>query len=470
MADISINLTETPVQIDLELTSVAGSFPQSQIDHTVILNRGANSHDVIDTHITDTDARLDDLEAILEVDVTSISDFPTPVSGVITLNIANRIYMIRGAVDISTNRIVVAATGVKICGRFVIKDSLTSTTTGVLFTATNFNFVLRELTVTSLTATKAFELSGTPGSDHVDITSNILTFGNSLGTISTYKTFEFVRNLIGGFTSGITLSGLFDAILVKINLGESFTGTFLDLGTSTCDAIDIGENAFTLQPSATFLEIATLGANIVSGGEGTIFGNKVNIIAGGTPIVGYSTFEDEWGVDLNDKIKSSDRILPTGWGFYVDGLTSPATQVLTTTPQKLQNDAAGALGNEDHLPNSIKGTGTLWDEVNDLILPITEGDSYDMRLGVNVTAKSGNPNAITFQLDIGGMATPTNVVITVDEAVTKSAPFDVLFAFPFFSLDTFIANKGQIFLSTDTGTATIGDRRLLLVRTSSGVT
>jgi len=77
---------------------------------------------------------------------------------------------------------------------------------------------------------------------------------------------------------------------------------------------------------------------------------------------------------------------------------------------------------------------------------------------------------LTKIIDIGGMATPTNIILTDETGVTKTAPFDRLFTFPFFTLATFLANHGQIFLSTDTGTVTIGDRRLLLVRTSSGVT
>jgi hypothetical protein len=72
-------------------------------------------------------------------------------------------------------------------------------------------------------------------------------------------------------------------------------------------------------------------------------------------------------------------------------------------------------------------------------------------------------------LDIGTGATPTIEILHDDLSTAKTAPFTKVFTFPYFTLDTFIANKGKMYLATDTGTVDIGLRKLLIVRTSSGV-
>ena len=84
MADIDLDLTETPIAIDLALVSVSGSFTQAQIDHTVILNRGTKTHTEIDTALTTTiPSKVDKLTQ--EVIVTSVDDLPTAAGGWHTL-------------------------------------------------------------------------------------------------------------------------------------------------------------------------------------------------------------------------------------------------------------------------------------------------------------------------------------------------------------------------------------------------
>lgn len=401
-----------------------------------------------------------------EVIVKSLSDFPTPSAGVITLDVPNTVYIINGNVDIGTNRIVIAAIAVEIMGIFGSKDFLTSSTTGVMFSATNFNVFINEIRMTALSASKLFEFVGS-GLENCQI-KMCAGIAANLGTIDDYKTFGVRDCFFTGFSTGFVLNGVFDAMLFKINLAEGFTGVLLDLNGCTSDSIDVSENAVTLQTGGTFMEIAPNGANIILGGEGSIFGNKVNTIAGGTPIVGYTSFETEWGVILNDKIKTSDRGFPSGWGFYVDGGTSPATQVFDTTPSKIQIDGLGSGTDESHLPNSIRGISSLWDVTNDEILPVTDGDSFDLRINVTVTGKSGNPNSLILQLDIGGGATPTIIIARDDKTVTNSPPYALIYTFPIFTAASFLLNKGQLFLSTDTGSVTVSIRQILIIRTSSG--
>lgn len=153
--------------------------------------------------------------------------------------------------------------------------------------------------------------------------------------------------------------------------------------------------------------------------------------------------------------------LPTGWAYYKD---NAAAQTITTTATKLSIDGAGSTSSSAYLPLDIRGTGELWDTTNDKITPIALGDQYDMRLDLPITAKSGSPTSITVQLDIGGGASPTISIVNRDVSTSKTPPYTVSMGFPIFSLATFIANGGQLFLNTDVGSVDITAPAIMLAR------
>lgn len=156
-----------------------------------------------------------------------------------------------------------------------------------------------------------------------------------------------------------------------------------------------------------------------------------------------------------------------GWGYYQDENLS--TQVFNTTPSKITIDAGGANTNDDYLPYSIRGVNDLWDGANDKIVPISIGDSYNIRLDFIVDSEIGSPNNINIVLDIGGDVTPTINIVEMYVSAGKSTPYNVSVSFPIFCLTTFDTNGGQIFISTDAGSITVGNKAILITRTSSGV-
>ena len=157
-----------------------------------------------------------------------------------------------------------------------------------------------------------------------------------------------------------------------------------------------------------------------------------------------------------------------GWGYYQDAESSPTTQTFNTTASKIQIDGGGANNNTSFLPYEIRGISDLWDTTNDEITPIGIGDSYSMRLDFTVTSETGSPNDIFIQLDIGGGATPTIVIVERYVTAGKGTPYNVSIGFPIFTLSTFNTNAGQIFISTDTGSITVSSRAIFLSRISSG--
>ena len=101
-------------------------------------------------------------------------------------------------------------------------------------------------------------------------------------------------------------------------------------------------------------------------------------------------------------------------------------------------------------------------------MPINIGDAYDLRIDLEVTAKSA-ATYIDLILDIGGAATITIPIVDRVIALAKTPPFALSFGFPIFCLTTFKTNGGQIFLNTDAGTATVSARSIFIKRDYSGL-
>ena len=156
-----------------------------------------------------------------------------------------------------------------------------------------------------------------------------------------------------------------------------------------------------------------------------------------------------------------------GWGFYVDDLSTPTISI-GTTPTKLTINGLGAGSSSDYLPYEIRGISELWDTSANKFTPINVGDSYTTRINFTVASESGNPTDITLLLDIGGSGTPTNVVLEKHIAAGKVVPYSISIASPTFAGATQVANGAQLFINTDSGTITVGERSIFISRLSNG--
>ena len=174
--------------------------------------------------------------------------------------------------------------------------------------------------------------------------------------------------------------------------------------------------------------------------------------------------------DGGDKINDNFTELynTAGFGFYVQDQTTPSTQEINTTPSLLEIDGLGATSTSAYLPREIRGISELWDDSVHEIKPIGIGDGYTVRIDLQITAKGGSPTEIKLELDINGGATPTTVIVERIIGTGKTPPYTVSVGFPFFTLDTFFANGGRIFLSTDSGTVTLTKRQISIHRISNG--
>jgi hypothetical protein len=194
---------------------------------------------------------------------------------------------------------------------------------------------------------------------------------------------------------------------------------------------------------------------------------KQIIDLGTTPNDGTGTPLRDGGTFINENF--TELYNTAGWGFYVHDQLTPSTQVITTTSTPLIIDGGGLTTSTAYLPYEIRGTGTqLWDTAANKIVPIGIGDGYTLRIDLEITAKTASPTELTLDLDISGLGVPTTVIVERIIGTGKAPPYTVSVGFPIFTLSTFNANGGQLFLRTDSGTVTLTKRQISIHRISNG--
>ena len=442
---------------------------------------------VINSHADDIDDNTSDLGTIdnlgvLKQDiekggnivyVQNVSDFPDAVSGVITLSDADTVYQIIGNVDIDTDRIVVDAQNIKFQGSYAAGDSLVSSVSGQpMISGVNVGINCEKITLKGANSTYIINLTD-DGTHNVTIQNVSIDGADTVLSVSNCAALVVARPALWtNFNNGIVLSGTIPSGLISQTLFSSFTGTAIDLNGVNLLSFDIGENAAYLDSGSTFLSISPDGGNILAGGAGSIRVNKVIELASSTAITGYDSLESGWTVLFNtSNIIPSDRLDPNGWAFYSDDVSS--TQVFTGTPSQLSINALGSTTEESKLPLSIRGLSSLWDDTTDCITPITSGDTYDLRIILEITNTASNPTRFSISLDIGdtpdGTGGAGSIIIAEDSKTLKTGtPQTHVISFPIFTLDTFLANCGTLWVTVDSGSITVSERSILIVRTGSG--
>lgn len=176
-------------------------------------------------------------------------------------------------------------------------------------------------------------------------------------------------------------------------------------------------------------------------------------------ILEYETSEGSAGVTRRVTAKNLTK---TGWAYYKDtALTSGSPLVVNDARVKLTNNGAHANTNKAYLPVDVTD---LWNTSTGKITPKEVGDAYMVR--VEFTAKPNTSDAhMKMELDIGN-GSPENIVHHHILFPKGQVPHSFSISFPIFTLATFLANGGEIFFDTTSGShqVDIYDVALLVVR------
>lgn len=269
-----------------------------------------------------------------EKNIRALSDFPTPVSGVITLQ-DNTSYRITGTVDIGTNTIKLGVRNT-IYGVDKFNDVLTGTTTGVLITmdgtaSSKVASFFNTMTLKSPNGT-LFSMTS-PATAQVMVVDNCnLTASASMGTFNNVTSFSMRNSAVLNLTTnGFVFTGTNTNILVRDNQFKLNTGTVFNFGTSVNSIIEINRNIVNEAVSQIFISGTTGGANVTNSGNVTH-----NVFSGaGTFLSGITITDTGWNFTNNIGTTNSPILLT--WGD-ITGTLSNQTD-LQSVLDSINNDA-----------------------------------------------------------------------------------------------------------------------------------
>lgn len=346
--------------------------------------------------------------------IKSLSDFPAPVGGVITLE-DNTTYRIFGTVDIGTNTIV---TGVKntFIGLDRVNSKLTSSTTGVMFTMDSTTVVKSNILFSNLTIGcpngTLFNILSSTANHAVGMTDLTISATATLGTINNVSTWAMTNIVVRNCatTAGYTITGANGTVKCRLGVFSNNVGTLFNFGTSTQTVIDFNNNQIDCSASQTFINGTTAGANVTVLGKlndntFTGAGTYVDTI---TPTDTKWQFSDNVPTTLNTVNIASQPVVLTAAGKYpaLDG------SLITNLPAASWGGITGVLSAQTDLNTALGLKAPLISPT--LVTPI---------LGVaTVTSINGNTwTAGTGTLTIGAGKTLTNsntLILTATDGST----------------------------------------------------
>lgn len=150
----------------------------------------------------------------------------------------------------------------------------------------------------------------------------------------------------------------------------------------------------------------------------------------------------------------------TGWQYITDGTYTEASPLVIPQGNTQDISLDGATNITSQLP---AGVTTFYDLTNGIITPENVGDGYTFSIGFNAKSSSNNGD-IKIGIDIGGaigkifpgvIRLPRGIGIAHELYITMQG----------YSLNTFVANGGQIIIESGTGQTEIYDLVLQIHRT-----
>ena len=262
--------------------------------------------------------------SVKTVVVATMDDFPTPVTGVITL-LDDTDYFLQN--DLTTTDRFVVGSSTTIRGPASQIVSLNYTGTGTMLTGVDPNFRVDRVTLGCPTG-QLFDMSGTGIGIFQMIETNISSC-DVIGTISDLFLIRFKgvawQNII---TNGIVFGGTNDLVVLDTGILFLNGGTAFDFGTSLFNNITVTNQFLEGTTGGTkFLDGDVDSANVVAGGLAVVTNNRTDPAI--TPLTGITTHDVRWDFLLNDSIDDTrpDAMLDTQGNALVTTIAAIDTPV-----------------------------------------------------------------------------------------------------------------------------------------------
>lgn len=201
-----------------------------------------------------------------QVIVNTPIDFPEASGGVRTLA-ANTDYLVGDNVDMGTDRFVLSV-GTNVRG-LTSASSITSATTGALFTGDNVGFSSLQALTLSVPNGDIFDINdSTQGTSVIALIDTVITACDTLGAIGNVFSINFSNSAVLSMNDGLDVSaGQSNVISLR---QVSFTTTnasckFIDLGTSTSPTIEFRDLVFNGASGTIGISGVANNGNIVAG-------------------------------------------------------------------------------------------------------------------------------------------------------------------------------------------------------------
>lgn len=281
--------------------------------------------------------------------VKSLSDFPTPVAGIITLG-SNIEYYLDGSINVGNNVFVMGVNS-SIIGGGSAYSVLISSNTGNIFTS-SVSFSLSNFALTATTG-NVFSCTSSPA-EFSSAYINKLTINScvSVGTFNNWYSLFWDQGAVITCAIGVTFSGICNiCIFDLVSFISGYTKAIdLDAATfNTCSFIRCGFS----NPSATnHIVLASNSGNINSGYVGRIHACTFNASVTNRVLNAQSN-DIRWNYEDNHNLTSSTR---NAQGYMHTQTTTTITTI--NTPTKINGASNWVAAHEDQFIINSSGRAT----------------------------------------------------------------------------------------------------------------
>lgn len=160
-------------------------------------------------------------------------------------------------------------------------------------------------------------------------------------------------------------------------------------------------------------------------------------------------------------IAEAYRDSATGWAKYTYGQYTIGSPLVITAG----DTATITINNASTITSQLPlGVDSLWDSANNKIIPENSGDAYLIRIDF-ITYTNNNNGLANYLLDIGGsQGVILKRLINFPRGTGSGNARDYSTTTMVYALNTFVANGGEIKITSITGTTTIYDINLVITR------